>query len=600
MNIKTCQNRINFGASYQELILSIKSAIFSLSLFFLCGAGIAQPVLETSFYYYNSETEKKHVFSMEKQQVDSLLLDKAINQRLQQLYEKGYLGAMEELIFTEIGKADVFFYTNEIFATGKLSVGNVDEEIINKIGFSSTSFNERPFSHQRVVRLLQSILDYAENSGYPFASIKLDSISIIENTINAELDYQSGPMIVFDSLVISGSSTVKSSYLMAYLGLYKDKPYEEKLIEGIAAKMQLLPFVELAENPEISIVEEKCIVHLNLTKKDASSMDGILGILPNQKQGNGMLITGQVNLDLKNLFASGKNLALEWQGYDAKSQLLNVLYFHPNLFKTPLNVEGGFDLLKQDTTFLQREFDVELSLIAKNSGHLGFRTEFISSRLISTADLENIVELPENTDYNLNYYGLNYRLRRYDNINFPSRGYGLKMNGSVGQKKIIQNPSLSQEVYQDVDFNSVQYKWTGELDSFFPVYRNILLRAELSGGYLQGNKLFMSDLFRIGGLRTLRGFAENHFYTSKYGVATVEFRALFSNETYFMLFYDQGALSGDEFSDGKVQYPFGTGAGFSFATNAGVFNFVLAMGKSKSQPFGFDHAKIHFGYVSRF
>ena len=159
-----------------------------------------------------------------------------------------------------------------------------------------------------------------------------------------------------------------------------------------------------------------------------------------------MLITGQLNLDLKNLFSSGKRLAIEWQSYDANSQLLDVLYFHPNLFRTPVNIQGDFYLLKQDTTFINRELALELSLLSKNSNKIGFRTELISSRLISTYGLEDVTQLPENTDYNLNYYGLNYTINKFNNINLPSQGWGMLLTGSVGQKKIIENQSLSDDI----------------------------------------------------------------------------------------------------------------------------------------------------------
>lgn len=312
------------------------------------------------------------------------------------------------------------------------------------------------------------------------------------------------------------------------------------------------------------------------------------------------MITGQLNLDLRNLFSSGKRLALEWQSYDANSQLLDVLYFHPNLFRTPINAQGDFYLLKQDTTFINRELALEFSLLSKKSNQIGFRTEFISSRLISTSGLQDITELPENTDYNLNYYGLNYRINRFNDITSPSAGWGILLNGLVGQKKIIKNPTLDDDVYNDVKLNTNQFKFTGELEKFWSIYNNILFRTKVSGGYLYGDNLFQSDLFRIGGLRSLRGFNENQFYTSGFGIANLEFRAMFSKETYFLIFFDQAVIYDDFENESEIQFPFGTGAGFSLNTNAGIFNFVFALGKSNEQEFGINYSKIHFGYLSRF
>lgn len=555
-------------------------------------------MLDVSFHYYEKSTKLNALFSSEFIKVDSLQLEKVINQRINNLYELGYLASTSTLSFHPESKAEVHFFTNQVFKMATISQGNISDEIVNKVGIVLESYQNRPFSHLRLVKMLNSILDYAENHGYPFASIKLDSISLINRELNARLNYRSGPMIVFDSLMITGYDKVKAKYLMTHLGIYKGKPYEEKLISEISNKLKLLSFIRLTKTPEITISNGKCNIILNLAQQKVSLLDGILGVLPGQNEDENLLITGQLNLDLRNLFASGKRLALEWQSFDVNSQLLDVLYYHPNIFRTPINAQADFYLLKQDTTFISREAALELSILSKNSSQIGFRTELISSRLISTSYLEDVTELPKNTDYNLNYYGFNYNLNRFNDINYPTNGWGIRLNGSVGQKKIIENPLLNEDVYKDLELSTLQFKVSGEFEKFWSIYRNILMKTRINGGYLNGDNLFESDLFRVGGLGSLRGFSENEFYTSGYGIANFEIRATFAQETYFMVFFDQAIIQ-EDFGN-EFQYPFGTGAGFSFHTNAGIFNFVFALGKSNDQPFGINYSKIHFGYISRF
>lgn len=591
---------INFGASYQEIILRFKLFIFSVIYIWIGSICYGQSVCEISMHFFQDTTDRTSVFPSEHFKIDSIQIASRINHRIYSLYELGYLTAYSNIIFNLDHTVDIQFFTGEVYSLAKLSRGNVSEEILNKIGYDARTFNQKPYSHHKVVKLFNAILNYAENHGYPFASVKLDSIKIEKNTISSWLNYQSGPSIIFDSLVIQGYDKVKTKYLMTHLGIYQGEPYEEKLIEEIPNRLKLLSFVSLKETPEVRIIKGKCNIYVQLRQNKVSKLNGILGILPNQKDGKSVLITGQLNLDLHNLFSSGKRLALEWQSYDAESQLLDALYFHPNLFRTPLNIQGNFYLLKQDTTFINRKFGLELSLLSKNSSKIGFQTELITSRLISTYGLEDAMELPENNDYNLNYYGFNYQINRFNNINLPTKGWAATFVGSVGQKKIIMNPVLDDELYAGIEETSMQLNVVGEIEKYWKFMKNVYLRTKLSGGYLNGKSLFHSDLFRIGGLRNLRGFVENQFYTSSYGIANIELRAMFSKETYFLLFFDQSALI-DEFQlSHEVEYPFGAGAGFSFSTEAGIFNFVFAMGKSASQPFSIEYSKIHFGYISRF
>lgn len=578
--------------------MSIKSIIVLVVFFFHCQFGFGQSILDVTFHYYEESAKLKKFFPSEFLNVDSLQLEKVINQRMNSLYELGYLAATSSLSFHLENKAEVHFFMHQVFKIATISQGNISDEMMNKVGFVPQSHHNRPFSHKKIVRTLNLILDYAENHGYPFASIKLDSISLTHNELKARLNYQKGPMIVFNSLIITGYDKVKANYLMTHLGIYKGKPYEEKLISEISNKLKLLSFIRLTETPEITISNGKCDIYLSLAQEKVSLLDGILGVLPGQNEDESLLITGQLNLDLRNLLSSGKRLAIEWQSFDANSQLLDVLYYHPNLFRMPINVQGDFYLLKQDTTFINRELALEFSILSKNSNKIGFRTELISSRLISTSYLLDVTDLPENTDYNLNYYGFNYLLNRFNDTNYPTKGWGILMNASIGQKNIIKNPLLNEDIYKNIELSSIQYKLNGEIEKFWSIYKNILMRTKAGGGYLRGDNLFESDLFRIGGLGSLRGFSENQFYTSGYGIANFEIRAMFAHETYFMVFFDQAVIKEDFGKD--IQYPFGTGAGFSFSTNAGIFNFVFAMGKSNDQPFDINYSKIHFGYISRF
>jgi len=67
-----------------------------------------------------------------------------------------------------------------------------------------------------------------------------------------------------------------------------------------------------------------------------------------------------------------------------------------------------------------------------------------------------------------------------------------------------------------------------------------------------------------------------------------------------LLFHDQGYLVNQLSAANREDYPRGFGAGVSFATPAGVFNFVYSLGSSKDQKLNLNLSKIHFGITSRF
>ena len=578
--------------------MRVNAIVISIALLTINSLVFAQQKQRVNLRFFQSQQSIEKIFPDEILVIDSSAINNTISQRLTSLYELGYLAGTYKLSEQPEQLVQIDFYAGNIYRMVQLDQGNVSDEIISKIGYRPIHYQDKPFSHSRIVKLFNAIINYAENHGYPFASVKLDSIMFVDGGLKSGIDYRSGPLIVFDSLFLTGYDKIKPQYLMTHLGMYKGRNYEEKVIGEIANKVKLLPFVKLVDEPEIIIKDGKCMVGLHLQQVKVSEVDGILGFLPNQKDGDKLLVTGQVLLDLQNLFLSGKRIAFEWQSFDVNSQLLDMLYYHPNLLKTPIGIQGEFNLLKQDTTFLNRELKLELSFITKASSRVGFITDFISSRLISTYALDEATVLPENNDFNLSYYGIDLQHTKFDDINMPTEGWGFAVAGVVGQKKIIKNPVIDDDLYANVPLSALQSRVSGGIEKYWTLYKRVILRTNLTGGYLEGKNLFTGDLFRLGGLSTIRGFTEKSIFASGYGIGNLEVRAHISRETYFLVFFDQAMVSNKLTQ--TTDYPFGTGTGFSFSTNAGIFNFVMAMGKSTSQSFDFNYSKIHFGYISRF
>jgi len=548
--------------------------------------------------YLSDKVSKKAIFPSETIEIKSPMIKNILTDRLNDLYEQGYLSAWYKYYIN--GKqSKATFFTGNKFKLASLSKGNLDESLLNKVGYTERFYKDKPFSYKEISGLMKKIITWAENNGYPFASVQMDSIDINAEQISGMIRFDSGPQIVFDSIAITGMKDLKYKFLMSYLGIYKETPYRQELIEEIPQRIKTLEFLELAQQPDVFFIDGKAIIYLEVKKRKVNQVDGFIGFLPNENSNEKLLITGQVKLDLHNLLSSGKRLFVEWQRLNVLSQLLDFRYTHPKLFRSPLDISGQFYLMKQDTTFINRNFMFSLSFVPSLRNKLAFSTDFRSSRLISTKMYEHENELPPYADFNLSYYGLEYTYSTLDDLFSPSRGLSFNIRAFAGKKTTIKNAALDDDLYQGIDLQTAQYKLEADLEQYFGIWKNLLLHFRLRGGYLEGSTLFLNDLYRLGGLRTLRGFTENFFFASQYALANIELRTVFANNTYFLIFYDQGYIRND-LENYNADYPLGVGAGFSLVTNAGIFNFVFALGKSQNQDFGLNYSKIHFGYMSQF
>jgi hemolysin activation/secretion protein len=174
------------------------------------------------------------------------------------------------------------------------------------------------------------------------------------------------------------------------------------------------------------------------------------------------------------------------------------------------------------------------------------------------------------------------------------------MDFSVGLKKIKPNISLDPTLYSSIDLKDQQFEARGGIATYLQLHNRLHLAVKTEIAKLYNNNLFLNDLFRLGGLKTLRGFNQNFFFASEYLLFKIEPRVYFSSDSFIFVFYDQ-AFIGQEVNNTKSKdHPMGFGAGISLNVNNGIINLAYALGSSKNQQVEPKLSKFHFGYVAKF
>ncbi|MDX5346421.1 MAG: BamA/TamA family outer membrane protein, partial [Hymenobacteraceae bacterium] len=240
----------------------------------------------------------------------------------------------------------------------------------------------------------------------------------------------------------------------------------------------------------------------------------------------------------------------------------------------------------------------QFSYYTQRYGKISFFAEYRSSRLLSTKGLQNLNTLPPYADITYTSYGINYLWNNLDNFYFPRKGFLGNFQVAIGNKTISRNIGLEPQLYDTIDLRSAQITLSGRTEYYFKLGKNSVLLTRLRAEALFNDQLFLNDMFRVGGLNTLRGFDEFFFYASAYGVGTAEYRIFTGDDSYFLLFFDQGIYRNK--LEREQEWPFGLGGGISLSTGAGIFQFIYSVGQSEQQPFSFNTSKVHFGITNRF
>ena len=128
-------------------------------------------------------------------------------------------------------------------------------------------------------------------------------------------------------------------------------------------------------------------------------------------------------------------------------------------------------------------------------------------------------------------------------------------------------------------------------------YRNsIFIQNQTS--VLFSESYLVNELFRFGGINSIRGFNENSIDASLFSIINTEYRYQFNDGIYVHSIIDLGYFESETISIKQNLYSFGFGLGLN--TKAGLFKFNVANGNAQDSDFSFSNTKIHISISSKF
>jgi len=305
----------------------------------------------------------------------------------------------------------------------------------------------------------------------------------------------------------------------------------------------------------------------------------------------------------------GEYIFLNFERLRPEQQKLDIRFNYPYLLDSPFAIDLSFEIFRNALDYQTTKSDLGVQYLINSSDYIKVAWNFESSKIVEVDSLAivNARALPQ--DLSVTQSGLSVKavISKLDYRYNPRRGYSIEIGAVGGQRRILIDPGILalsnsevdfQSLYDSLDLVSPRFELTTELSYFRPIARRGTIGLLLNGGwrYTPG-ELLRNEKFQIGGNQLLRGFDEASLFTSYYGVASLEYRLLLSENSYFSApFVDIGyiELNGDD------QLAIGIGAGLVAETKVGLFNFSVAVGQNQDQSFDFSRPKAHFGFVSLF
>jgi outer membrane protein insertion porin family len=559
---------------------------------------IAQGIYKLKIVNTDSQAVFKKI-SFKKQVTSKEFILTETNKIYVSLVNEGYISASIDSIKQDSTTYTAFINAGEKYKWVNLRYAKKDQGIISKLGYNERFFANRPFKFTELSRFMEKLIVYYENNGYPFVSAKLDSLQFNQSNVNAIVKIEKNVFVKLDSLVTEGTGKVSQKFLLRYLGIKNGMHYNAEVFSGVSKKIKQLPFVTEKKTPIIQLTDKQNKMYLFLEKKTASQFDGIVGILPSD---NGKTVfTGDLKIKLVNsILKSGETFDLNWRRLQTQTQDLKASVIYPYIAGLPVGVDYGIKIYKKDTTFLDVNNAVGLNYYFNGLNYIKAFYKQRNANLISTSGLSNITILPEYADVITKAYGLGLFIEKFDYRFNPRKGFGVNIQGSVGNRQIRKNPKINDIAYSTIPLKTSQYQFEGAIAGYINLTKNHVLKLSSQFGSVFGNTIYKNELFRIGGLRTLRGFDEESIYTSTYVIPTLEYRFLFEKNSNIFLFAEGAWYENGNVAGYSNDTPMSVGAGINFETKAGIFNLSYALGKQYSNGFDLRIGKIHAGLTALF
>ena len=492
----------------------------------------------------------------------------------------------------------------------KIQEGN--PAVINEVNFSGVDSAANPtlieqfkflkgevYNFIEIEKYIEDLLVDFENNGRPFAKVVVNSVLVYqdslkdENYVDLNLNVVGGKNSSIDKISVLGNTSTKDYVIIRELRLSNGEPYVQKKIEELPRRLNRLRFFEPVALPKYYInSKNEGVLLINVKEKNTNNFDGIIGYIPPGKNETSGYVTGLINITLRNLFGTGRAAALRWNKFNRNSQELDLKYLEPWFLGFPLNINLSLYQRIQDSTYVQRKLEGAFEYLA---------TEDLSGGIMISSEtvVPTVRAVPVFTVFNSSYLttGANLKIDTRDDPYSPTEGL-LFINSYSFSKKKINGPSeyLRPNIETSIDIQ----RFSVSFSIFYEIFSRQVIALGVNGRELKGKSFENSDLYRLGGTNTLRGYREEQFLGSRMFWSNLEYRFLFTRRSYGFVFFDTGYYFRPEEKDKNIlkseDFLYGLGLGLNLETNIGVLRVSYALGQGDT----FSDGKIHFGIVNDF
>lgn len=425
---------------------------------------------------------------------------------------------------------------------------------------------------------LNNVVKKMEQNGYPLAKVFLSDFEKKKNTLLANLTIATEKKRAITEIVFKGYEKFPEGFKKNLNRMFRKKPFTKSTSNLIYKNLNALQFVKQTKYPEVLFTQDSTKVFVYTEKAKANSLDALIGF--GNDDGKKIIFSGYLDASLLNVLNSGEKMTLNWRS-NGKSQRNFLLGFElPYIFKSPIALKTQLAIFKQDSTFQNTKTAIDLGYYFTYQSKL-----YLGYQATESSDIKNLNTLSL-SDFNNQFLAANFEYHNTNNqdVLFPEKS---NFSFAVGSGK---RSSKFQENRQF--FGSLFLKHL-----FYFNNRNIL-QVKAQNYYLQSSEYIVNELYRFGGINSVRGFTENSLQGNFFSAVFTEYCYVLSPTMYAHTIIDYGYFQDKTTNlNGNL---LGLGLGFAILTKNGLLNLVYANGSTNNQAIKLSNSVVQISLKARF
>ena len=540
-----------------------------------------------------SDSETKTIDSLHytSAQTNLKLLQDEINRVSEKLSKTGYI---ENKILDNINTKDSSY-------TAKISLGKRVKFIhiyigtnaeLKKLITTNTKSDTIVIPYNETEDFLNNTIHQLEQKGFSLANIKLNNIRNINTILFADLILETNKQRTLNAIIIKTSENKNKinfpkGHLEQINKKYHDKTFNQEMLKQIHDDFDNFGFVTQIKYPEILFTKDSTKVYLYLEKKKSNTFDGFVGFSNNENKK--IAFTGYLDVTLENTLYAGEQFSIYWKSDGNKQKTFRANLELPYIFKTQLALKANINIFKQDSTYQNTKTAIDLGYYITYNSRL-----YVGYEATESSDIQNSNNQLLG-DYNNSFFTSNFTYSKTDN---NSLTFNKKATFSLGVGLGKRNRNNSSNL---LDTNKQFYISFHAMHNFHLNQKNNI-NITTQNYYLHSENYILNELFRFGGLNSIRGFDENSLQANFLTSILTEYRHTLSPSLYIHSILDYGMYTDKTIINEKKQKEnlFSIGAGLGLQTKNGWLKIALANGIAKNQNFKFYNTIVHICYNVKF